>query len=85
MQPHTLFLLGSALALTAVSAIAQAESKPVPYHYGMPLNIQKVIAMKETQTDKCEVIKATIKFVDKAGEVKNVSYGKMSEACLFQN
>ncbi|OPA87777.1 hypothetical protein BFW87_23470 [Pseudomonas fluorescens] len=85
MQPHTLFLLGSALALTAVSTIAQAESKPVPYHYGMPLDIQKVISMHEPRTDECEVINASIKFVDKAGEVKNVSYRKMSEACLFQN
>lgn len=85
MKPHTLFLLASTLFLAAASSIAHAESKPVPYRYGMPLDIQKVIAMKETQTDKCEVIKATIKFVDKAGELQHVSYRKMSQACLFQN
>lgn len=89
MKLRTL-MLGGALALTAVSGLAQADSqqtniKPVPYQYGMPMNIAKVISMNEAQTNDCKVINADIKFVDKAGKVEDVSYRKMSEACDFQN
>ncbi|ASV38469.1 DUF2790 domain-containing protein [Pseudomonas reactans] len=88
MKLRTL-MLGGALALAAVSGLAQADDsnavKTVPYQYGMPMNIAKVLAMNETQTDECKVIKADIKFLDKAGKVEDVSYRKMSEACDFQN
>lgn len=85
MKPHTSLLLGSILALAAVSGAAQAESKPEPYHYGMPLDIHKVILMEEDTTNECKVINASIQFMDKTGELKHVSYLKLSEACLFQN
>lgn len=49
------------------------------------MNIDKVLAMNETPTDECKVIKADIKFLDKAGKVEDVSYRKMSDACDFQN
>jgi hypothetical protein len=83
-------MFGGALALAALSGLAQAgtqqaETKPVPYQYGMPLNIKKVIAMNETPTNDCKVIDADIKFVDKAGKVEDVGYRKMSDACSFQN
>lgn len=89
MKLRTL-MLGGALALAAISGLAQADSqqtniKPVPYQYGMPMNIAKVISMNEAQTNDCKVINADIEFVDKAGKVEDVSYRKMSEACDFQN
>jgi hypothetical protein len=89
MKLHSLLLTGT-LALAAFSGLAQADTqqaatKPVPYQYGMPLNIDKVIAMHETDTNECKVINADIKFVDKAGKVQDVGYRKMSEACDFQN
>ncbi|KTC63265.1 hypothetical protein AO262_05925 [Pseudomonas fluorescens ABAC62] len=79
-------LFGSALALAAASGLAQADDqKPVPYHYGMPLNIKHVIAMNEAPTNDCKVIDADIKFVDKAGKIEDVSYRKLADACSFQN
>ena len=89
MKLRTLFFSGT-LALAAVSGLAHADTQqpvvqPVPYQYGMPLNIDKVIAMHETDTDVCKVINADIKFVDKAGKIEDVGYRKMSEACDFQN
>ncbi|MCF5054659.1 DUF2790 domain-containing protein [Pseudomonas syringae] len=89
MKLRTL-LFASALTLAAVSGLAQADDqqtavKPVPYQYGMPMNIAKVLAMNETPTDDCKVIKADIKFLDKAGKVEDVSYRKLSDACSFQN
>ena len=85
MNMHSVFLLGCTVALTTPSAMAQAQTKPVPYHYGMPMDIQKVIAMTEPHTHECKFIEAQIKFLDKAGELQYVSYNKMSEACLLQN
>lgn len=85
MKLRTL-LCGGALALAAVSGLAQADNqKPVPYQYGMPLNIQHVIAMNEAPTNDCKVIDADIKFVDRAGKVEDVGYRKLSDACSFQN
>lgn len=85
MNLQSLLLLGCTLALTTVSAVTKAESKPVPYRYGMPIEVKKVIAMTEQQTRECKVITAEMKFLDKAGEVQHISYKKLSEACLFQN
>lgn len=86
MKLSTLLFTGT-LALAAASGMAQADTatKPVPYQYGMPLNVDKVIAMHEEDTDLCKVINADIKFVDKAGKIEDVGYRKMSEACDFQN
>jgi hypothetical protein len=89
MKLRTVMLCG-AFALAALSGLAQADEqsavvKPVPYQYGMPMNIAKVLAMNEPPTNDCKVIKADIKFLDKAGKVEDVSYRKMSEACDFQN
>ena len=84
MKLRTL-MLGATLGLAAVAGVAQADTAPVPYHYGMPMNIDKVISMNETPTNECKVIKADIKFLDKAGKVEDVSYHKLSDACSFQN
>ncbi|MCS3419928.1 DUF2790 domain-containing protein [Pseudomonas yamanorum] len=86
MKLRTL-MLGGALALTAVTGMAQADTAPVvtPYHYGEKMDVQKVLAMHETDTNVCKVINADIKYLDSAGKVQDVSYRKMSEACDFQN
>ena len=89
MKLRTL-MLGGALALSALSGLAQADdqsiaTKPVSYHYGMPMNIAKVLAMNEPATNECKVIKADIKFVNTSGNVQDVSYRKLSDACSFQN
>jgi hypothetical protein len=54
MKLRTL-MLGATFSLAAVSGLAQADDqtaavKPVPYHYGLPMNIDKVLAMNEAQT-----------------------------------
>lgn len=85
MKHPLLLLLGSTLTLVSLPGIVHAESKPEPYHYGMPLDIHRVLAMDEPTPNECTVVEATMKYVDKAGEVKHISYSKHSEACLFQN
>ncbi|MHA3735231.1 DUF2790 domain-containing protein [Pseudomonas sp. Eth.TT006] len=83
-------LLSSALACTAFAGLAQADdssstTKAVPYEYGMPLQVNKVIAMTEPQTQQCKVVTADMKYIDNAGKPEEITYRKMSDACSFQN
>ena len=83
-------LLTSALACTAFAGLAQANdtsatSKAVPYQYGMPLHVNKVISLTEPQTQQCKVITADMKYIDNAGKPAEITYRKMSDACNFQN
>lgn len=83
-------LLATAIACTAFAGLAQAAdtsttSKAVPYQYGMPLNVNKVISMTEPQTQSCKVITADMKYIDNAGKPEEITYRKMSDACNFQN
>ncbi|WP_282358078.1 DUF2790 domain-containing protein [Pseudomonas sp. PS01303] len=84
------FLLTTALACTAFTGLAQANdtsatSKAVPYEYGMPLHVAKVISLTEPATQQCKVITADMKYIDNAGKAEEISYRKMSDACSFQN
>ncbi|MCU7251302.1 DUF2790 domain-containing protein [Pseudomonas koreensis] len=84
------FLLTIAIACTAFTGLTQANdstttSKAVPYEYGMPLHVAKVISMSEPQTQQCKVITADMKYIDNTGKPEEISYRKMSDACDFQN
>ncbi|MGC5698725.1 DUF2790 domain-containing protein [Pseudomonas sp. NFXW11] len=73
------------LLLGAASGLAQADTHAVPYHYGMPLHVSKVISMSEPATQDCKVITADMKFIDKQGKPEEITYSKMSDACSNQN
>ncbi|MFJ2318645.1 DUF2790 domain-containing protein [Pseudomonas sp. NPDC087817] len=84
------FLLTTALACTAFAGLAQASdtsttSNAVPYQYGMPLHVAKVVSMTEPSTMQCKVITADMKYIDNTGKPEEISYRKMSDACNFQN
>ncbi|MFJ4248441.1 DUF2790 domain-containing protein [Pseudomonas sp. DTU12.3] len=83
-------LLTAALACTAFAGLAQANdtsatSKAVPYEYGMPLHVAKVVSLTETPTQTCKVVTADMKYIDNAGKPEEISYRKLSDACNFQN
>lgn len=82
-------LIAAAMAAgSALSGVAHAttvpDSTPVPYHYGMALNVAKVISMTEPDTMECKVVTAEMKFVDTAGQHRDISYSKLSDACAMQ-
>ncbi|MCE4052769.1 DUF2790 domain-containing protein [Pseudomonas sp. Au-Pse12] len=78
--------LPAALLLSALSGLAQADnSTAVPYHYGMPLHVSKVISMSEPATQDCKVITADMKFIDNLGKPEEITYRKLSDACANQN
>ena len=88
MNTRTL-LITTALACTAFAGLAQANetssSQAVPYHYGMPLQVAKVISLTEPQTQDCQVVTANMKYIDKSGQPAQITYQKLSDACSYQN
>ncbi|WLG87513.1 DUF2790 domain-containing protein [Pseudomonas cucumis] len=88
MNMRTL-LMTTALACTAFAGFAQANetssSQAVPYHYGMQLQVAKVISLTEPQTLECQVVTANMKYIDKSGKPAEITYRKFSDACSYQN
>jgi hypothetical protein len=88
MNTRTL-LVTAALACTAFTGLAQANDTPtsqaVPYHYGMPLHVSKVISLTEPDTLECKVVKAEMKYIDDTGKLAEISYRKLSDACENQS
>lgn len=87
MNTRTL-LVTAALTCTAFAGLAQANdtttSQAVPYHYGMPLHVSKVISLTEPDTLECKVVKAEMKYIDDTGKLAEISYRKLSDACENQ-
>ena len=82
-------LLTAALACTAFAGLAQANdtsatSKAVPYEYGMPLHVAKVVSLSEPDTLECKVVTADMKYIDAAGKPAEITYRKLSDACSYQ-
>jgi len=83
-----ILLVGGALALSGFAGMVQANAtavQPVPYHYGMPLHVAKVVSMTEPSTLECKVVTADMKFVDTAGKTEEITYLKLSDACNYSN
>lgn len=83
-----ILLVASALACTGFAGLALADTapaQPVPYHYGMPLDIKEVISMTEPTTHDCKVVTAEMKFIDNVGKQEDISYLKLSDACSYRN
>lgn len=70
------------LSLLASGSVVAAESTDaVPYTYGMPLDVARVISIDEPNSLTCETIQAKMTYVDSQGEEKSVTYLKESSAC----
>ncbi|MCU1747888.1 DUF2790 domain-containing protein [Pseudomonas sp. 6D_7.1_Bac1] len=83
-----ILLVASALACTGFAGLALADTastQPVPYHYGMPLDIKQVTSMTEPATHDCVVVTAEMKFIDSAGKQQDISYLKLSDACKYNS
>mgnify|MGYP001057303438 CR=1 FL=1 len=87
MNTCALVATASLLGLIGSTGLAQADDTPqsTPYHYGMPLEIKKVLSLTEPSTPYCEVITARMVYVDKAGQTRDVSYRKLSDACTNES
>lgn len=83
-------LITTALTCTAIAGFAQADdtspSQAVPYHYGMPLHVGKIVSMTEPSTLDCQVVTADMKYIDStSGKPAEITYRKLSDACNYQS
>lgn len=79
-------LITTALACSAFAGLTQAnDTQAVPYEYGMPLHVAKVVSLSEPATVECKVVTADMKYIDAAGKPAEITYRKLSEACSQQN
>lgn len=67
------------LALVAGPALA-GDPPEERYTYGMPLDIQRVIAIEEP-ADVCGVVTARMTYQNSQGEIRVLDYRKWSTAC----
>ncbi|BAN46226.1 DUF2790 domain-containing protein [Metapseudomonas resinovorans] len=67
--------------LASGSVFAAKSADAVPYSYGMPLDVARVISIDEPNSLNCETVQATMIYVDTSGEQKSVTYLKESSAC----
>ncbi|BAU72135.1 DUF2790 domain-containing protein [Metapseudomonas furukawaii] len=67
--------------LASGSAFAAKSAEAVPYQYGMPLDVARVISIDEPNPLTCETVQAKMTYVDAQGERKSVTYLKQSSAC----
>ncbi|MFQ6572185.1 DUF2790 domain-containing protein [Pseudomonas sp. UM16] len=79
MYLRTLLCLG-----LLVSASAQASESIAVYHYGMPLDIARVLTMSEPDTELCDVVQASMIYLDSAGQQHTLRYLKLAQACSDQ-
>ncbi|MHC8366670.1 DUF2790 domain-containing protein [Pseudomonas sp. ZT5P21] len=88
MNMRTL-LVTAALTCTGVAGLAQANdtasTQAVPYEYGMPLHVAKVVSLTEPSTLECKIITAEMKYIDASGKPAEITYRKWSDACSYQN
>ncbi|MBK5356716.1 DUF2790 domain-containing protein [Pseudomonas sp. TH41] len=88
MNTRTL-VVTAAFACIGFTGLAQAadttSSQAVPYHYGMPLHVAKVVSLTEPTTLDCKVVKADMKYIDTSGKPSEITYKKLSDACSLQN
>ncbi|TBW02168.1 DUF2790 domain-containing protein [Azotobacter chroococcum] len=73
------------LPFCCAASLAQAAEPPVQYHYGLPLDIAKVISIDAPYDPYvCEIIDARMTYLDSAGETRVVTYRKLSAGCLLK-
>lgn len=76
-----------AVAFNLTSQAVQAAEHPMPeaYHYGMKLDIDKVVSLEETPSPLCEVVDARMDYLDSRGQPHSLEYRKHSSACGNDN
>lgn len=69
-----------------LSGAAQAAQDQAPlYHYGMPLDVARVLDIREPTGDQqCKVVIATMTYLDSRGEERELRYRKLAEQCSDQ-
>ncbi|WP_375739520.1 DUF2790 domain-containing protein [Pseudomonas boanensis] len=83
--------LGAACLLATTynfaSPVVQAAESVAPerYHYGMHLDIRKVVGVHEEASILCQVVDARMEYLDSNGQLRSLAYRKLADTCANQN
>lgn len=83
-------MLGAACALAAITlgsipAQAAGASTAERYHYGMRLDVQKIVSLHEASSQLCQVVDARMDYLDSQGQRRSLAYLKLAAACRDSN
>lgn len=84
MNVHDLSLVSlvAVVVLGSSPLLAEEDTDARPYTYGMPLDIARVVRIDEPQPAKCELVRATMTYVNTQGVSEAISFLKQAESCL---
>ncbi|MDH4608991.1 DUF2790 domain-containing protein [Pseudomonas sp. BN102] len=83
-------MLGAACVLAAISlgsipAQAADATRVERYHYGMHLDVQKLVALHEAPAQLCQLVEARMDYLDSQGKLRSLAYLKHSATCRDSN
>lgn len=78
-------LASAFLLLSATSLVHASGEEPQRYTYGTQLDIASVMSIKIEPTPYCEVTDAVMTYRDSSGEVRQLAYRTLADACKNQN
>lgn len=73
------------LPLASLTVYAAEAVTAERYHYGMQLDVQKVLALHEAPTQLCQVVEARMDYLDSQGGERSLVYLKHAKACEYDN
>lgn len=86
MKAITRAALVLAFVLPFGSLTFAAEQIPAErYHYGMQLDVQKVLKLQEAPSTLCQVVEARMDYLDSQGRERSLAYLKHAKACEYDN
>lgn len=75
----------SVLRGVRIGILSVAASVPLAnagdYHYGDSLDVAKVISINAPSPLSCEVVTATMRYIDSKGNERSVDFRQLSAAC----
>jgi hypothetical protein len=84
--PHVAAVaLAFILPLASLSVHAAETVTVERYHYGMQLDVQKVLALHEAPAQSCQVVDARMDYLDSQGRERSLAYVKHAKACEYDN
>ncbi|MBP2697507.1 DUF2790 domain-containing protein [Pseudomonas aeruginosa] len=78
-------LLAATFNFASLAVQAAERVTPEPYHYGMHLDIRKVVALHEEASARCQVVDARMEYLDSNGQLRSLAYRKFADTCANQN
>lgn len=82
MNKYIVAVLGSLLISTFSFADASSTA-PVPYKYGDKLDIAKVVSLSQIPDNTCEVVPATMTYIDSKGVQHTIEYKVLANGCSY--